>query len=118
MPESMPAFAGRKAKQSRAHHSRSRRLRLSLRWLKEPGADGSYAESMKISDITCRECGAFYQMAESVSAKGSRGQARCALCGDLLAEWNDGRLKAVRLVMSPQHRYAHIPVPPVSDVFR
>jgi uncharacterized Zn finger protein len=69
---------------------------------------------MKISDITCRDCGASYQIAESVSAKGSAGQAQCALCGGFLAKWDDGTLKAVRLVMSPQHRYAQIPVPPVS----
>jgi len=73
---------------------------------------------MKISDITCRDCGASYQMAESTSVSGPSGHHSCAICGSKLAEWDDGTLKAVRLMMSPQHRYGRVPVPPAPEPVR
>ncbi|SHG52468.1 hypothetical protein SAMN05444169_2878 [Bradyrhizobium erythrophlei] len=67
---------------------------------------------MKISDFTCRNCQSVYEVAESFSAKGSPGQAECSVCGELLESWQTPKLKAYRLVLSPEHKYRHIPAPP------
>jgi ribosomal protein L32 len=68
--------------------------------------------SMKISDVICSSCGAAYEMAEAVSVQGKPGEVRCALCGNLLARWDESRLRAFRLIMAVEHRYASVPVPP------
>jgi hypothetical protein len=67
---------------------------------------------MRISDVACPSCPASYEVAESISAKGNPGQARCAVCGDLLASWQEPKLRAYRLVLPPEHKYPRIPVPP------
>lgn len=67
---------------------------------------------MKITGITCSACGAAYEMAEAVSVKGKPGQENCGMCGAVLAQWHDPGLKAFRLVMAAEHRYARVPVPP------
>jgi len=73
---------------------------------------------MKISDVVCSSCGTAYQVAEAASVPGEPGQASCAMCGNLLERWNTPKLRAFRLVMSPAHRYARVPVPPVSPALR
>jgi hypothetical protein len=51
-------------------------------------------------------------MAESASAKGQSGEAACAICGTLLAKWDDAKLKAIRMVIPPHQKYAIVSVPP------
>jgi len=67
---------------------------------------------MKISDMTCSHCGALYLLAESVSVDGSDGDEACKICGKTLASWSDGRLRALRLMMSPALRPARTPLSP------
>ncbi|TMJ54603.1 MAG: hypothetical protein E6G85_04760 [Alphaproteobacteria bacterium] len=67
---------------------------------------------MKISDTTCPSCQAAYEVAESISAKGSPGRAHCTVCGELLASWQEPRLRAYRLILPPEHKYSNVPVPP------
>jgi uncharacterized Zn finger protein len=67
---------------------------------------------MKISDIACPSCRASYQVAESISVKGSPGRAQCTVCGELLASWQEPKLKAFRLILPPEHKYSTVPVPP------
>jgi hypothetical protein len=31
------------------------------------------------------------------------------MCGELIEAWQEPKLKAFRLVMSPEHRYARVP---------
>ena len=69
---------------------------------------------MKISDIACRECGSTYQMAVSTLPYGSPGVFECSVCGSTVTEWSDHSLRAFRFEMSPLHKYAHVPLPPVS----
>jgi uncharacterized Zn finger protein len=56
---------------------------------------------MRITDISCEECGASYEIAESATVSGSAGRADCGACGTLLAKWSDGQLKAFRMVVQP-----------------
>jgi len=68
---------------------------------------------MKISDIDCPACGSSYLVAESTSATASPGTANCAVCGMLLASWKEPRMRAYRLEMAPEIRYARVqPSPP------
>ena len=67
---------------------------------------------MKMSDLTCPSCSASYEVAESISAKGNPGHAQCAICGAMLASWQDSKLRAYRLVLAPEHKYSSVPVPP------
>jgi uncharacterized Zn finger protein len=67
---------------------------------------------MKISDFSCPSCAASYQMAESISAEGSPGRAECSVCGAVLAAWQEPKLRAYRLVLSPELKYPRIPAPP------
>ena len=60
---------------------------------------------MKITDITCADCGASYQVAESATAKGASNEASCAICGNKLAKWDDEKLKAFRMIIPPHHKY-------------
>lgn len=64
---------------------------------------------MKISDITCLSCGSSYEVAEAISVRGAPGQAKCVMCGELIETWQEPKLKAFRLAMSPEHRYARVP---------
>jgi hypothetical protein len=67
---------------------------------------------MKISDVVCVACGSSYLVAESASAYASPGDANCAVCGHLLASWQEPRMRAYRLEMSPELRYARVQPPP------
>jgi len=67
---------------------------------------------MKISDVTCASCASVYQVAESLSAEGSPGRAECTVCGSFLESWQEPRLRAYRLVLSPELKYPRIPAPP------
>jgi hypothetical protein len=67
---------------------------------------------MKITGITCSSCGAAYEMAEAVSVPGKPGYEKCALCGQMLAQWNEPRLRAFRLITAAEHRYPRVPAPP------
>ncbi len=69
---------------------------------------------MKISDITCRQCGTSYQMAESASPDGPAGQHCCAICGGVLATWEEGTLKTFRLAMPPHLGFAAVYLPPTA----
>jgi hypothetical protein len=57
-------------------------------------------------------------MAEAVSVPGGPGEEKCVLCGAVLAQWQEPRLRAIRLVMAAEHRYARVPAPPAPEVFR
>jgi hypothetical protein len=67
---------------------------------------------MKISDFTCASCASSYEVAESMSVAGSPGRAECTVCGAVLACWQEPKLRAYRLVLSPELKYPHIPAPP------
>ncbi len=67
---------------------------------------------MKISDVRCESCGSLYEVAESVSAQGRAGSAECTICGQTMESWQQPRLRAYRLVVSPAHKYPQIPAPP------
>jgi hypothetical protein len=56
-------------------------------------------------------------MAEAVSVSGSPGEEKCVLCGAVLARWQEPRLRAIRLVMAAEHRYARVPAPPAAEAF-
>jgi hypothetical protein len=51
-------------------------------------------------------------MAESMSAEGNPGRVECSVCGGLLDSWQAPRLRAYRLVLSPERKYRHIAAPP------
>jgi uncharacterized Zn finger protein len=67
---------------------------------------------MRISDIICPSCGSAYEMAESISAQGNPGRVECSVCGGLLDSWETPKLRAYRLVLSPESKYRHIAAPP------
>ena len=69
---------------------------------------------MKISDIFCSACGASYELAEALTVDGPAGRQNCVVCGQTLASWDDHKLKAFRLVVSPEHKYAAVSVPAVA----
>jgi uncharacterized Zn finger protein len=71
--------------------------------------------SMKKFDVDCPSCAASYEVAEAVSVKGSPGQARCSACGGLLASWDEPKLIAYRLMLSPRHKYLRVPLPPLAN---
>jgi hypothetical protein len=73
---------------------------------------------MKIISMTCSSCGAAYEMAEAASVRGNPGEEKCLLCGAVLARWQEPRLRAFRLVMAAEHRYARVPVPPAPELVR
>jgi hypothetical protein len=51
-------------------------------------------------------------MAESTSAQGSPGRVDCTICGGLLDSWQTPRLRAYRLVLSPERKYRHVVAAP------
>jgi hypothetical protein len=51
-------------------------------------------------------------MAESTSVEGSPGRVECSICGGLLDAWQTPKLRAYRLVLSPERKYRHIVAPP------
>jgi hypothetical protein len=57
-------------------------------------------------------------MAEAVSMQGKPGQENCAVCGAMLALWKEPSLRAFRLVMPNERRYASIPAPPAFEAVR
>ena len=63
------------------------------------------SRAMLISDVVCFGCGAEYMVAESAVAESEPGQAVCRVCSKILIEWHDRKLRAVRLVLSPHHKY-------------
>jgi uncharacterized Zn finger protein len=67
---------------------------------------------MKLSDFSCPSCGAAYEVAESISAKGKPGRAECSVCGGLLDSWQAPKMIAYRLVSPAEHKYSRVPVPP------
>jgi hypothetical protein len=70
---------------------------------------------MKVSDLTCPSCHAFYEVAESTSAEGCPGCVQCVVCGRLLASWQKPKLMACRLVLPPRHKYPRVSLPPPSS---
>jgi hypothetical protein len=71
----------------------------------------NHSATMKISDLICPSCHAFYEVAESTSAKGIPGRVQCAVCGELSASWQEPRLMACRLVLPPKHKYPIVSPP-------
>jgi uncharacterized Zn finger protein len=67
---------------------------------------------MKLSDFACPSCGAAYEVAESITAKGKPGRADCIVCGGILDSWQEPRMIAYRLVSSAEHKYSRVAVPP------
>ncbi|MBA4035910.1 MAG: hypothetical protein C0480_15070 [Bradyrhizobium sp.] len=66
---------------------------------------------MRISDLTCPSCAAAYEVAESSLLVGRPGRADCAVCGQFLESWQDGKLRAYRLVLSPEFKYHPVNTP-------
>ena len=73
---------------------------------------------MKITGINCSSCGATYEMAEAASVQGGPGRENCAVCGVVLAQWQEPSLRAFRLVMSTERRYARVDAPPAFEAVR
>jgi uncharacterized Zn finger protein len=67
---------------------------------------------MRISDLTCPSCGSAYEMAESISVEGSPGRVECSVCGEHLDSWETRKLRAYRLVLSPERKYPYTVAPP------
>jgi hypothetical protein len=67
---------------------------------------------MKISDFTCPFGGSSYEVAESMSVGGSPGRVECTVCGHFMESWQEPRLRAYRLVLSPELKYPRVPAPP------
>jgi uncharacterized Zn finger protein len=67
---------------------------------------------MKISDLSCPSCASAYEVAESDSTVGRPGRAECKTCGQILDIWQDSKLRAYRLVLSPEHKYRLVVPPP------
>jgi hypothetical protein len=74
--------------------------------------------AMKISDFSCPSCGSLYELAESLSAAGSPGSADCTVCGKVLDCWREPRLRAYRLVLTPERKYPRISAPPSPGLYR
>jgi predicted Zn finger-like uncharacterized protein len=70
---------------------------------------------MKIFDADCAACAASYEVAEAASVKGGPGEVRCAACGQVLASWDEPKLIAYRLMLSPRHKYLRVPLPPSAN---
>jgi hypothetical protein len=51
-------------------------------------------------------------MAEAVSVQGNPGQEKCSICGAVLAQWQEPKLRAFRLITPAAQRYPRVPVPP------
>ena len=67
---------------------------------------------MKISSMSCPNCHAVYEVAESTSATGCPGRAQCGLCGAFMTSWQEPKLRAFRLTVPPEHKYPRVPSPP------
>jgi predicted Zn finger-like uncharacterized protein len=67
---------------------------------------------MKIYDVNCPSCLTPYEVAESTSVKGSPGRVQCAICGTLLASWQEPKARVYRLIFPLEHKYPRVPVPP------
>jgi hypothetical protein len=50
--------------------------------------------------------------------QGNPGEEKCVLCGAVVAQWDEPRFRAVRLVMAAEHRYARVPAPPAFEAVR
>jgi hypothetical protein len=59
---------------------------------------------MKKSDVTCRECGAWFRRIELTSERGVEGQYRCPACGAVLERFDGHNLVAYRLTVPPSIR--------------
>ena len=56
---------------------------------------------MKKSDVTCRECGAWFRRIEFTSKSGSKAQYQCPACDTLLEVFDGKNLVAYRLTVAP-----------------
>ena len=61
---------------------------------------------MRIADISCPACGASYEMAEALSVEGPADHENCSVCGQTLTRWTDRKLKAFRLSIAAERKYA------------
>jgi len=69
--------------------------------------------TMKMFTITCPNCQAVYEVAESTSAAGCPGRAVCAICDAFMTSWQEPKLRAFRLVsQQPEDKYPRVPTPP------
>ncbi len=66
---------------------------------------------MKIFSVSCPNCGASYEVAESLSAAATPGRAECAVCGALIMDWREPRLRALRLIVPPERKYPRVTPP-------
>ncbi len=67
---------------------------------------------MKISNLMCTSCKASYEVAEAATVKGTPGRVECIGCGAKLASWLEPKAIVFRLVLPPEQKYLHVPVPP------
>ena len=66
-------------------------------------------QSMRIFELTCGDCGAAYNVAESATIAGSASDLSCKVCGSDLAHLESGHLRVCRLVVFAEHPYFHLP---------
>ena len=60
---------------------------------------------MRKSDVTCPKCHAGYRRVELVSRKGTKGEFRCLLCGDVLEVFDGETDVAIRLTVQPEKMF-------------
>jgi hypothetical protein len=64
---------------------------------------------MRIFDLTCDQCGAAYDVAESMTLEGDASEFRCAICGNTLLRLDDRRHRVCRMEMFADHPCFHGP---------
>jgi hypothetical protein len=113
VPSSLsPSLSEREIRSVRRPSICRRVLVLSARTGARQRQDRSMSSAMRISDVNCPSCAASYELAESISTTGNPGRAQCSICGNLIASWQEPKLRAYRLVMTPERKYSNVPVPP------
>jgi hypothetical protein len=66
-------------------------------------------QSMRIFELTCGDCGAAYNVAESATIEGSASDLSCKVCGGSLAHLEGSRFRVCRLEVSAEHPYFYLP---------
>ena len=64
---------------------------------------------MRILELTCRVCGAVYDVAESATIEGDVSEFSCAVCGGHLPRLESHHYRVCRMVVPAEHAHFHAP---------
>jgi uncharacterized Zn finger protein len=64
---------------------------------------------MNLFDISCRHCGTTFAIAESAKEHGNEFALECSVCGEILARFDDDRLRVARVMVPAATAYFHVP---------